>query len=110
VVDIPDLCTFTVPAVVNRGELMVTVSTGGGSPALSKRIRKEIESAIDASYAVQLELLAEMRPLVQASGLSLKKRMSLMTRMASDEVTDVIRKSGISKAKRLMAKMLSNVS
>ncbi|HHT9131554.1 MAG TPA: precorrin-2 dehydrogenase/sirohydrochlorin ferrochelatase family protein, partial [Candidatus Tripitaka californicus] len=39
VVDQPGLCNFIVPSVVNRGELQISISTGGASPALAKRIR-----------------------------------------------------------------------
>ena len=46
VVDQPDLCTFTVPAVLTRGDLVITISTGGGSPALSGRIREILTATI----------------------------------------------------------------
>lgn len=61
VVDAPELCDFTVPAQVARGDLLITVSTGGGSPALSRRLRQELEERYGAEYGEFLEILARLR-------------------------------------------------
>jgi precorrin-2 dehydrogenase/sirohydrochlorin ferrochelatase len=108
VVDQPHLCTFTVPAVISRGELLVTVSTGGGSPALSARIRRHLEQHIDDSFVDHLELLTGMRPIVRSSGLSEAARGELMKKMAGDRVSKVLKKSGTVAARRLLDKMLTD--
>jgi siroheme synthase-like protein len=46
VVDVPELCTFTVPSVARRGAVTVAVSTGGLSPSLAKALRERIESML----------------------------------------------------------------
>ncbi len=107
VVDQPDLCTFTVPAVASKGDLMITISTGGGSPSLSGKIRKKIEKEITDTYSKHLSLLKTMRPKVQAAGLTTEKRMSLLKKMSSDKVHSVLEKEGVQSAKRLLNKMLS---
>ena len=61
VVDVPDLCDFYVPAQIRRGDLAVTISTGGACPALSKRLRERVESLFGPEYAPYLELLARFR-------------------------------------------------
>ena len=43
VVDVPESCTFISPAVVNRGELQIAISTGGASPAFAARLRRKLE-------------------------------------------------------------------
>ena len=49
VVDYPDLCSFIVPSTINRGDLCISISTGGASPAVAKRIREELEGILALS-------------------------------------------------------------
>lgn len=102
VVDQPALCTFTVPAVISKRDLLVTISTGGGSPALSRRIRKKIEEDVSQTFADHLALMKEMRPKVLASTLTPRERKQLFTRMAGQDVHDVLEQWGIRAARRLV--------
>jgi precorrin-2 dehydrogenase/sirohydrochlorin ferrochelatase len=61
IADDPDSGDFTSPAVISRGELMITVSTGGESPFLSRRIREELEERYGPEYAVLIKLLGRVR-------------------------------------------------
>jgi len=61
VVDVPELCSFQVPAVVNRGDLQIAVSTGGASPALAKQIRKELQQEYAEHYESFLKGLRDLR-------------------------------------------------
>jgi len=61
VVDVPDLCDFYVPASVTRGDLQITISTAGASPALAKRLRIDLERQFGPEYEAYLELLARLR-------------------------------------------------
>lgn len=49
VVDVPDLCTFIVPAIIRRGPVVVAISTGGESPSLAKALRRRLDSILPAS-------------------------------------------------------------
>ena len=68
--DDPEHCSFTLPSVVRRGSLLVTVSTGGRSPALARWLRQRLEEEIGPEYEVLLDLLAEERETIKASGRS----------------------------------------
>jgi precorrin-2 dehydrogenase/sirohydrochlorin ferrochelatase len=61
IVDAPELGSFTSPAVLARGELLITVSTGGSSPALARKIRDELESRFGPEYATALAILGAIR-------------------------------------------------
>jgi precorrin-2 dehydrogenase/sirohydrochlorin ferrochelatase len=61
VADAPELCDFTVPASLRQGDLLVTVSTGGRSPALARAIRRQLETAFGPDYALTLHLLGALR-------------------------------------------------
>ncbi len=66
--DDPAHCSFTLPSVVRRGSLMLTVSTGGRSPAVATWLRRRLESEIGPEYEELLELVASHRDEVKASG------------------------------------------
>ena len=51
VVDVPPLCNFILPAIVRTGPLAVAISTAGASPALAKRMKREISELFGDSYA-----------------------------------------------------------
>lgn len=68
VVDSPELSGFIVPSLVQRGELMVAISTSGHSPALARKIRSELESYFSPEYALLPSLLAEVRQELKREG------------------------------------------
>ena len=82
-VDDPDHCDFYFPAVVRRGDLQVAVSTGGRSPALAQRLRRELESQFSARYAGWLQVLGESRARLMDSGLDPEQRRRILHSLAS---------------------------
>jgi precorrin-2 dehydrogenase/sirohydrochlorin ferrochelatase len=61
VVDVPPLCNFILPAIVRTGPLAVAISTAGASPALAKRMKREIAELFGEPYAELAVLLNEVR-------------------------------------------------
>jgi precorrin-2 dehydrogenase/sirohydrochlorin ferrochelatase len=59
--DMKPLCDFHVPSTVRRGDLVLTVSTGGKSPGLARRLRRHIEALFGPEWAGRLEELANLR-------------------------------------------------
>jgi siroheme synthase-like protein len=59
--DDPARCDFVLPSVLRRGELVVAVSTGGASPAVSRAIREELEGYLTEDFAQLVRVAAEVR-------------------------------------------------
>ncbi|HYS94643.1 MAG TPA: bifunctional precorrin-2 dehydrogenase/sirohydrochlorin ferrochelatase, partial [Candidatus Acidoferrales bacterium] len=59
--DDPAFCDFLLPSVLRRGRLVVAVSTGGASPALAARVRRDLEAYFAPEYDELVELAAEVR-------------------------------------------------
>lgn len=68
--DDPDRCAFTLPAALRRGDLMVTVSTGGASPALASWLRSHLELSIVPEFEEVVSRLAIERARIHAQGES----------------------------------------
>jgi precorrin-2 dehydrogenase / sirohydrochlorin ferrochelatase len=68
--DDPASCSFTLPSVIRQGAIMVTVSTGGRSPALASWLKHRIEDRLGPEYQVLLDLISGAREDMRASGRS----------------------------------------
>ncbi|MCB9481142.1 MAG: bifunctional precorrin-2 dehydrogenase/sirohydrochlorin ferrochelatase [Desulfobacteraceae bacterium] len=61
IADNPEKSGFIVPSCIKRGDLMLAVSTGGKSPALSRKLRKDLEKEFGDEYEIFLYFLGEIR-------------------------------------------------
>jgi precorrin-2 dehydrogenase/sirohydrochlorin ferrochelatase len=61
IADRPAVCNFILPSIVQRGDLVITISTSGKSPALAKKLRKTLERQFGGEYADLLELMGAIR-------------------------------------------------
>jgi precorrin-2 dehydrogenase/sirohydrochlorin ferrochelatase len=105
VVDDPALCTFYVPAVLRRGDLVIGVSTSGKSPSLARQIREDLESRFGEEYGELASILGELRDEVKARCTNLTDRNLAYIRIMRDpEVLDLLsrkeRAAALEKARR----------
>ncbi|CAO0823041.1 precorrin-2 dehydrogenase / sirohydrochlorin ferrochelatase [Desulfarculales bacterium] len=68
VVDVPELCSFIVPASLRRGDLCLAVSTGGAGPAVARRLREGLEGQYGPEWADYLKLMRAARQWVKDQG------------------------------------------
>lgn len=61
VADDPAACSFLVPSVIRRGDLTVAISTGGGSPALARKLRQRLEQTVGPEYEAFVAALRLLR-------------------------------------------------
>jgi len=106
--DDPPRCTFTLPARLRRGDLLVTVSTGGRSPALASWLRQRIEADVGPEYETLLDLLAEEREAMRATGASTEVA-GWKTALGSG-MLDLVRDGNLAAARELLRTCLSSSS
>jgi precorrin-2 dehydrogenase/sirohydrochlorin ferrochelatase len=70
--DVPSLCDFHVPAQVRRGDLLLTVSTGGRAPGVSRVLREDLQRRFGPEWADRLDEVAALRAQWRAEGMSPK--------------------------------------
>lgn len=100
VVDKPDLCSFYVPSIVTRGDLKIAISTDGKSPALAKKIRKNLEAIFDERYSRFLDVVGEFREeLINDGSMDDKSRGALLNKIVNSDLLD--RASGLTKEELL---------
>ena len=61
IADRPEVCNFILPSIVRRGDLVITISTSGKSPALAKHLRQKLETQFGPEYADFLLLMGAIR-------------------------------------------------
>jgi precorrin-2 dehydrogenase/sirohydrochlorin ferrochelatase len=82
-VDEPQRCDFYFPAVVRRGELQIAISTGGLSPALAQRLRKELEQQFGPEWEAWVAQLGRAREELQSIPMPPEQRRRLLHQYAS---------------------------
>jgi precorrin-2 dehydrogenase/sirohydrochlorin ferrochelatase len=85
IVDVPHLCDFFYPAIVRRGSLQIAISTAGESPALSQRLRKELEKQFGPEYEPWLAAIGQARAELAARDLTAEDRKEILHELASRE-------------------------
>lgn len=107
VVDDPEHSNFIVPAVLERGEVKIAVTTGGASPALARRIRERLESLFGEEYGDLAYLLAELRPELQRRYGPGEPRQQAAMRLVDSDLQQVIQQDGIDAARRKAMEILT---
>jgi precorrin-2 dehydrogenase/sirohydrochlorin ferrochelatase len=107
VVDKPDQCNFFVPSSIMRGELMITVSTGGQLPALSKRLRRQLEEEFPQEWAAALELLGTARRRVIAQMKDEGQKRNCLEELAALDLVPILKSGGETAAQAEIDKCIS---
>jgi len=106
IADVPDACNFILPAVVQQGDLQISVSTSGKSPAFAKHLRKEMERRFGAEYAVFLTLMGAVRKALLAEEHAPEAHKGLFEELIAAGLLDMIREKRDKDIDALLAKTL----
>ncbi len=97
IVDDLELCTFLVPAVVKRGPLTISISTGGESPGMSAKIRRDLEKIYGKEYGLFLEYLGKVRKILIKEISDPEKRRELIIKLSDPSLVSLIEGEDLSR-------------
>ena len=106
IADQPALCNFILPAVVRRGNLVISVSTSGQSPAFAKKLRRELEAVYGEEYAEFLELMGAIRKKLLATNHAPEAHKPLFNALIEDGLVEMIRDGRNKEINALLSKVL----
>jgi precorrin-2 dehydrogenase/sirohydrochlorin ferrochelatase len=87
----PDEGNFIVPSVVDRGPLLIAISTSGASPALARRIRSELEERYGREYEEFLAKMTQLRHLLMEHVADEQARRAVFQALVDSDVLDLMR-------------------
>jgi precorrin-2 dehydrogenase/sirohydrochlorin ferrochelatase len=81
VTDRPALCDFTTPAVIDRGEVVAAIGTGGAAPILASLLRAQLEAALPQGIGALADLIGRLQGEVRAAFPDLAARRAFLRAM-----------------------------
>jgi precorrin-2 dehydrogenase/sirohydrochlorin ferrochelatase len=106
IADRPEACNFILPAVVKRGDLVLTVSTSGKSPALAKKLRMDLERQFGGEYGRLLELMGALRRRLLAEAHAPEAHKPLFEAIVQSDILALIRENRTEDIDRLLERTL----
>ena len=111
IVDTPELCVFQVPASVKQDDLIIAISTAGKSPAMAKKIRRELEETFGPEYGELLELIDQWRSRIKRCELlTLEQRESLFNTIVQSDVLVLLKQGKKEKARTRFALLIAELT
>lgn len=108
VVDRPELCTFIMPAIIDRSPVIVAVSSGGASPVLARLLRARLESLVPAAYGRLATLVSGFREKVKARFTSGADRRVFWERVLQGAVAEMAYAGRDDEARAALEKQLAS--
>jgi precorrin-2 dehydrogenase/sirohydrochlorin ferrochelatase len=106
VADRPEVCNFILPSIVNRGDLIIAISTSGQSPALAKKLRQDLENVFGNEYAEFLKLMGAVRKKLLSRDHRPEAHKHLFEQLINGGLVDMIKEHKLSDINALLLKIL----
>lgn len=95
VVDQPEECSFIVPSVIKRGDLLIAISTSGRSPALAKKIRETLDAQFGKEYESFLNMMGRIRKELLLKDIREVDRGRIFHALVDSNILESIRKQDL---------------
>ncbi|MEW6615963.1 MAG: bifunctional precorrin-2 dehydrogenase/sirohydrochlorin ferrochelatase [Thermodesulfobacteriota bacterium] len=105
-VDKPKRCNFIVPSVVDRDDLVITVSTSGKSPALAKKIREDLEASYGEEYSIFLTIMGAVRERLLKTSNNSEKNRTIFYRLVDSNMLVLIKEGKREQINNILAEIL----
>ena len=105
-VDQPADCNFIVPSIIKKGDLIVAVSTSGKSPALAKKIRKQLNDYFGDEYELFLRMMGRIRNEVLESESDHNKNSRIFNRIVDSGLLEAVKANDINHAALILSEIL----
>lgn len=113
VADVPELCSFIAPAVVQRGGLQLAICTSGASPALARKIRAELEERFGPEYELTIDVLAAARQWLRSHQPDRGTRARLLGVLVNSDLHECLKRGDFAAteaiAKRVLGASLAEI-
>jgi precorrin-2 dehydrogenase/sirohydrochlorin ferrochelatase len=108
IADRPEVCNFILPSIVQRGDLVITISTSGRSPALAKKLRKNLEKQFGPEYGDLLRLMGAIRDMLLSQAHKPEAHKPLFEKLVNSDLIDLIRDAKTQGINALLLRILGD--
>jgi len=106
IADRPEVCNFILPSIVQRDDLVITISTSGKSPALAKKLRKTLEHQFGEEYGIFLKLMGAIRKKLLSQAHQPEAHKHLFEKLIAADVIAMIQKGKTAEIDALLFEIL----
>jgi precorrin-2 dehydrogenase / sirohydrochlorin ferrochelatase len=108
IVDDPVHCSFIVPSIISRGDILLAISTGGQSPALAKALREKLEKTIGSEYNSLLKILGAVRKRILPLGWGATRKQKIFRLLLGEDFLRIIRQRRFSAVEARVEKIIGS--
>ncbi len=108
IADYPAACNFILPSFINRGDLTISISTSGKSPAFAKKLKKELASQYGEEYAELLQLMGAVRKKLLSIEHAPEEHKPLFEQILDGNMLSMIKNKNINEINELLFNILGD--
>jgi len=106
IADRPEVCNFILPSIIQRGDLVITISTSGKSPALAKQLRQKLGTQFGKEYAEFLLLMGAIRKKLLSRAHEPEAHKTLFNQLIDSDLIQLMQAGKTEEINSLLYKIL----